>query len=122
VADQAGADGVTRIVEVGAKAETDREAIAECWVTMTAEALAQLVSGTKKGDPIATAKIAGVMGVKRTPDLLPRRALAVRHREVLRSRGAHRRPPAAREVRRQERRLPGPGSVGRRTYARDRAL
>ena len=69
--DQAGADGVTRIVEVGAKAETDREATAECWVTMTPEALVQLLSGTKKGDPIATAKIAGVMGVKRTPDLLP---------------------------------------------------
>jgi cyclic pyranopterin phosphate synthase len=71
VADQAGADGVTRIVEVGAKAETDREATAECWVTMTPEAVAHLLSGTKKGDPIATAKIAGVMGVKRTPDLLP---------------------------------------------------
>jgi cyclic pyranopterin monophosphate synthase len=71
VADQAGADGITRIVEVGAKAESDREAKAECWVTMTPAALAQLLSGTKKGDPIATAKIAGVMGVKRTPDLLP---------------------------------------------------
>ena len=71
MADQARADGVTRIVEVGAKAESDREATAECWVTMTPEALAQLLSGTKKGDPIATAKIAGVMGVKRTPDLLP---------------------------------------------------
>jgi cyclic pyranopterin phosphate synthase len=69
--DQAGADGVTRIVEVGAKAETERTAVAECWVTTTSEAVANLVAGTKKGDPIATAKIAGVMGVKRTPDLLP---------------------------------------------------
>ena len=69
--DQAGADGVTRIVEVGAKPETERTAVAECWVTSTAGAVANLVAGTKKGDPIATAKIAGVMGVKRTPDLLP---------------------------------------------------
>ena len=69
--DQAGADGVTRIVEVGAKPETDREAVAECWVTMTPEAVANLAAGTKKGDPIQTAKIAGVIGVKRTPDLLP---------------------------------------------------
>jgi cyclic pyranopterin phosphate synthase len=69
--DQAGADGVTRIVEVGAKPETERTAVAECWVTSTADAVANLVAGTKKGDPIATAKIAGVMGVKRTPDLLP---------------------------------------------------
>ena len=69
--DQAGADGVTRIVEVGAKPETERTAVAECWVTSTAGAVANLVAGTKKGDPIATAKVAGVMGVKRTPDLLP---------------------------------------------------
>ena len=70
-ADQAGADGVTRIVDVGAKQETDREAVAECWITSTTDAVANLVAGTKKGDPIETAKIAGVIGVKRTPDLLP---------------------------------------------------
>jgi cyclic pyranopterin monophosphate synthase len=69
--DQAGADGVTRIVEVGAKPETERTAVAECWVATTPDAVANLVAGTKKGDPIATAKIAGVIGVKRTPDLLP---------------------------------------------------
>jgi cyclic pyranopterin phosphate synthase len=71
VTDQAGADGVTRIVEVGAKPESDREAIAECWISMTPEAVAALIVGTKKGDPLETAKIAGVIGVKRTPDLLP---------------------------------------------------
>jgi cyclic pyranopterin phosphate synthase len=69
--DQAGADGVTRIVEVGAKAETDREATAEAWLLTTPEAVGHLVAGTKKGSPIETAKIAGVIGVKRTPDLLP---------------------------------------------------
>jgi cyclic pyranopterin monophosphate synthase len=60
-----------RIVEVGEKAITKREATAECVVTMTPEACAQLVAGTPKGNPIEAARIAGVMGVKRTPDLLP---------------------------------------------------
>ncbi len=60
-----------RIVEVGDKQVTRREATAECVVTMTAEACARLVAGTPKGNPIEAARIAGVMGVKRTPDLLP---------------------------------------------------
>ena len=62
---------VARIVEVGAKEMTDREAVAECVVSMTPEACAQLVAGTPKGNPLEAARIAGVMGVKRTPDLLP---------------------------------------------------
>jgi cyclic pyranopterin phosphate synthase len=69
--DQAGADGTTRIVEVGAKAETAREATAEAWLVTTADAVAELLAGTKKGSPIETAKVAGIAGVKRTPDLLP---------------------------------------------------
>lgn len=60
-----------RIVEVGAKEVTDREATAECVVTMTTEACARLVAGTPKGNPIEAARVAGIMGVKRTPDLLP---------------------------------------------------
>jgi cyclic pyranopterin phosphate synthase len=68
---QAGADGVTRIVEVGQKDETARVATAECWLTTTPDAAAHLLAGTKKGDPLATAKIAGVIGVKETPRLLP---------------------------------------------------
>lgn len=60
-----------RIVEVGSKEITDREAVAECVVSMTPEACAQLVAGTPKGNPLEAARIAGVMGVKRTPDLLP---------------------------------------------------
>jgi cyclic pyranopterin monophosphate synthase len=71
VSDQIGADGVTRIVEVGAKQETAREAVAEAWLMTTPEAVAELVAGTKKGSPLETAKVAGMMGVKRTPDLLP---------------------------------------------------
>ena len=65
------AASAARIVEVGEKAVTKREATAECVVTMTPEACAQLVAGTPKGNPIEAARIAGVMGVKRTPDLLP---------------------------------------------------
>jgi cyclic pyranopterin monophosphate synthase len=68
---QAGADGVTRIVEVGAKPETAREATAEAWLLTTPEAVGHLIAGTKKGAPLETAKVAGMMGVKRTPDLLP---------------------------------------------------
>ena len=70
-AGQAGADGVTRIVEVGAKPETVREATAEAWLITTPEAVGRLVAGTTKGAPLETAKVAGMMGVKRTPDLLP---------------------------------------------------
>ena len=60
-----------RIVDVGTKDRTAREATAGCSVTMTPDACAALVAGTPKGDPIEAAKIAGLMGVKRTPDLLP---------------------------------------------------
>ena len=62
---------VARIVEVGGKQVTEREAVAECIVSMTPEACAHLVAGTPKGNPLEAARIAGVMGVKRTPDLLP---------------------------------------------------
>ena len=64
-------EDVARIVEVGGKEITDREAIAECVISMTPEACAQLVAGTPKGNPLEAARVAGVMGVKRTPDLLP---------------------------------------------------
>ena len=60
-----------RIVEVGEKDVTRREATAECMLTTTPEAVAALVAGTRKGNPLEAARIAGVMGVKRTPDLLP---------------------------------------------------
>jgi len=69
--DQAGADGVTRIVEVGAKDETAREAVAEAWLVSTPEGVGHLVAGTRKGSPLESAKLAGAIGIKRTPDLLP---------------------------------------------------
>jgi len=65
------AEDVARIVEVGAKQITEREAAAECVIAMTPEAVAALIAGTPKGKPIEAARIAGVMAVKRTPDLLP---------------------------------------------------
>jgi cyclic pyranopterin phosphate synthase len=67
----AGRKEVARIVEVGGKDVTEREAVAECVISMTPEAVATLVAGTPKGNPLEAARIAGVMGVKRTPDLLP---------------------------------------------------
>ncbi len=62
---------MARIVEVGSKDVTPREAVAECVVSMTPEACAQVVAGTPKGDALEAARIAGIMAVKRTPDLLP---------------------------------------------------
>lgn len=66
-----GGDGVTRIVEVGAKEESAREAIAECWLVTTSDTVRHLAEGTTKGSPFETAKVAGMIGVKKTPDLLP---------------------------------------------------
>ncbi len=66
-----GAREPARIVEVGGKQITEREATAECIVSMTPDACASLVAGTPKGNPIEAARIAGLMAVKRTPDLLP---------------------------------------------------
>lgn len=65
------AGDAARIVDVGGKEITDREAVAECVITMTPEACARLEAGTPKGNPIEAARVAGIMGVKRTPDLLP---------------------------------------------------
>jgi cyclic pyranopterin phosphate synthase len=60
-----------RMVEVGAKDVTDRVAVAECVFMAEEETIDRLVAGTPKGDPMEAARIAGLMAVKRTPDLLP---------------------------------------------------
>jgi cyclic pyranopterin phosphate synthase len=60
-----------RIVDVGGKDVTEREATAEATITMSSEACARVVRGTPKGNPIEAARIAGLHAVKRTPDLLP---------------------------------------------------
>ena len=61
----------SRMVEVGTKEVTAREAVAECTIHMTPQACAALMAGTPKGDPLEAAKVAGLMAAKRTPDLLP---------------------------------------------------
>ena len=64
--------GAARMVNVGAKAVTARVAIAEGAVVMKAATLDLIVSGNaKKGDVIATARIAGIMAAKRTHELIP---------------------------------------------------
>ncbi|MGH2725245.1 MAG: cyclic pyranopterin monophosphate synthase MoaC [Actinomycetota bacterium] len=68
--DPAGQDAA-RIVEVGGKEATAREAVAEATVEMSSEACRRLLAGTPKGNPLEAARIAGIMAVKRTPDLLP---------------------------------------------------
>lgn len=62
---------MARIVDVGGKEVTEREAMASCTITMKPQACARLVEGTPKGNPIEAARIAGIMAVKRAPDLLP---------------------------------------------------
>lgn len=64
-------DGSARMVDVGAKDVTSREAVAECRFRSTSEAVEALVRGTPKGDPLEAAKVAGLMAAKRTPELLP---------------------------------------------------
>lgn len=64
--------GAANMVDVSTKDITTREATAEGHVAMKPETLAMILSGTaKKGDVIATARIAGIMAAKRTHELIP---------------------------------------------------
>jgi len=66
------AAGEANMVDVGAKAETERMAIAEGTVTMQPETLRVILAGNaKKGDVVGTARIAGIMAAKRTHELIP---------------------------------------------------
>ncbi len=66
------ADGRVRMVDVGDKPVTERVAVAQGRVRMSAAAFAQASAGdAKKGDPLAVAELAGVMAAKRTADLIP---------------------------------------------------
>ena len=66
------ADGRARMVDVSAKPATARAATARGRVEMAPETLALVRDGSaKKGDVIAVAELAGVMGAKRTADLIP---------------------------------------------------
>ncbi len=67
-----GPSGDARMVEVGEKAVTRREAVAEGYVRMSAEALAAVVERrAKKGDVLGVAQIAGIQAAKRTGELIP---------------------------------------------------
>jgi len=69
-----GADGAAHMVDVSAKADTAREAVAEGRITMSAEALDAVRAGNiKKGDMLGTARIAGIMAAKKTSELIPLR-------------------------------------------------
>ena len=60
------------MVDVGAKPATERAATAEGLVRMAAATLALIeAGGLKKGDVLSVAQLAGIMGAKRTPDLIP---------------------------------------------------
>ena len=66
------ASGAARMVDVGGKAETVREAVARGQVTMQAATLDQVkANAIKKGDVLAVARVAGIMAAKRTPELIP---------------------------------------------------
>lgn len=64
--------GRARMVDVGGKAETRRVAVASGRVRMSPEALAAIRDGeVPKGDVLAAARIAGIMGAKKTAELIP---------------------------------------------------
>jgi molybdenum cofactor biosynthesis protein MoaC len=65
-------EGTARMVDVGAKAETQRIAVASGRITMSEDALAAIQAGNApKGDILGTARIAGIMAGKKTADLIP---------------------------------------------------
>ena len=66
------AQGKARMVDVGAKVATQRVAVASGRITMSAAALAAIRSGdAPTGDVVAAARIAGIMGAKKTAELIP---------------------------------------------------
>ena len=64
--------GRARMVHVGGKEETARTAVAAARVLVNRETFDLIrTGGVKKGDVLTVAQIAGIMGAKRTPDLIP---------------------------------------------------
>ena len=64
--------GEAHMVDVGAKAVTEREARASGFIKMQPETFEIVRQGTaKKGDVLGVARLAGIMAVKRTPELIP---------------------------------------------------
>jgi len=66
------ADGRAQMVDVTDKPETDRIAEVTGWVKMRPETLDLIIKGTaQKGDVLGVARLAGIMGAKRTAELIP---------------------------------------------------
>ena len=66
------AAGEAHMVDVGDKDVTRRVAVAEGWIHMQPATLDRIVAGSHaKGDVLGIARIAGIMGAKRTADLIP---------------------------------------------------
>ncbi|HHW34198.1 MAG TPA: cyclic pyranopterin monophosphate synthase MoaC [Paracoccus solventivorans] len=65
------AAGQAHMVDVSGKTPTTREAVAEAVVIMSPETLALAQGGAAKGDVLGVARLAGIMGAKRTADLIP---------------------------------------------------
>lgn len=64
--------GNALMVDVGEKADTKREAVAKGSIFMSRECLEKVMEGTMaKGDVLGVARVAGIMGAKRTSDLIP---------------------------------------------------
>ena len=64
--------GTARMVDVGHKAETRREATAECFVRMEPDTVEALRNATlAKGDALGVARVAGILAAKRTHELIP---------------------------------------------------
>lgn len=64
--------GRARMVDIGEKESTHRTAIARADVLMSPLTLSAIIDGqVAKGDVLAVARIAGIMGAKKTPDLIP---------------------------------------------------
>lgn len=65
-------DGNAHMVDVGEKTISERSATAKGTVLMAGETLAKIIErGFKKGDVLSVAQLAGIMGAKKTPDLIP---------------------------------------------------
>ena len=67
-----GRRGEARMVDIGAKSDSERVAVAEGRVIMSAATLATVLKGdAKKGDVLGAARVAGILAAKRTHELIP---------------------------------------------------
>src|SRR5678810_138170 len=78
------ARGRVKMVDVGSKRPTDREAVARGSIAMSSDALTQIRrGGLKKGDPLQAARLAGIMAAKQTSALIPLcHPIALSHADV----------------------------------------